>query len=185
MTRKVFFKKCELKSKKGFMSFNIVMMIPRFIFLTIVILAVVLLIRSFVISRIDVKDIESDLFVERAMFSPSGFNHYDSGINRVYPGVIDLHKFNELSLSRSIVYASSQVLAANISLYKDAGGSLKLIKHFYYNENWYQNWYPRTVRQLPGPGGVQLKEYMIPAVIKDNEDYIKGFVEFKVIIPNN
>jgi len=172
-------------SKKGLISFNMVMMIPRFIFLTIVILAIVLLVRSFVISKIDVKDIESDLFVQRALLSTSGINYYDSDIQRSYPGVVDTSKFNADTFAESMAYSSSQVLAANITLYKDDYARGKAVKSFYYNEKWYINWYPRTIKQLPGPGSVILKTYIQPIVIKDKDENYPGFVEFKVILPNS
>ena len=169
------------KSKKG-IAFNVTMMIPRFIFLVVVSLAIVVMVRSFVITNIDTGGAEAKIFAERVMYSSSALAYYDEDIDRVYPGVVDMGNFVESRLENSIKYPNPRVLAANITLYDK--NQRRVMESVYYNEVWYKNWYPKAVSGVSGSGGVGTIEITKPVIYKNSTSENMGFLVFEVLMPN-
>ena len=171
-------------NKKAQTSFNVTMMIPRFVFLAIALLAIVLLVRSYVVTNIDVQETTAELFIQRTLMSPNALSYVDSETGRAYPGIVDPANFNESRLKKAIYYENSQILAANITLYEEEYEHGRQTESCYYNKEWYLNWYPRTIRSVSGSGSVSSRQYIKPVIIKKNSGSYKGFVEFNVIMPN-
>ena len=80
-------------NKKGTISEEVVLFIPRMLFIMVVVFAFVLLVKTLLVTKIDVQQLESDIFISRFMMSPNASAYYDSKIERAYPGIIDLNKF--------------------------------------------------------------------------------------------
>jgi len=51
---------------------------------------------------IDTKVAEAGVFTQRIVYSPNGLSYHDPLSNKVYPGIIDLEKFNNPILDKSI-----------------------------------------------------------------------------------
>jgi len=111
----------NITNKKGNMTFNMVNMIPRLIFLVIVLLSVVLLISVFLNIIVDVNYQEADLMSLNLIYSPQGISYFDPNLNRVIPGVIDKEEFMsnkiETRLNNSFSYGEkNKHIAAQIKL---------------------------------------------------------------------
>ena len=68
-----------------------------------------------IISRIP-SDIENYLTIQRFFSSPECFALYDQSIGRSYPFVIDINKFNQLSLNRCYDAENTLVKAFRLTL---------------------------------------------------------------------
>ncbi len=143
--------------KKGSMTFNMIMMIPKLIFLTIVLLSVVILVSLFMTMSPGVNYKESDLFTLELLYSPHGISYYDTDLNRVLPGVIDeqelMRDTTEERLHSSFYFGEpNEHISARIRfLDKD----YNIFKTIYYNQGegktyGFKFWEPLAQRQGKG-----------------------------------
>jgi hypothetical protein len=172
------------KNKKA-TTFQILMMIPRMIFLVIVMFSIIFLINSYIVKSIQIFDAEADLFTLNTFYVVS---EVDSNIDRIQTGIINLQDFKsgkiEKKLNQSISYGDdNRKIAANITL-KD--GNMNEISSFIYNPDRYDGWYTKSkARWNNGPGGVQDKTNNIYVLINNGNTLEEGFLELKIIIPNS
>ncbi|MBT5022088.1 hypothetical protein HON01_04645, partial [Candidatus Woesearchaeota archaeon] len=82
-------------NKKGILSFNILVMIPRIVFMIIVFVCIIALVRLFIVSYYDVDPLIADVFTHSLVYSPGGVSTHDPLSGRVYPGIIDGVQFSE------------------------------------------------------------------------------------------
>ena len=161
--------KIKMNNKRSLISGEVIMFIPQIIFLIAVLFAFVILVKSLVVTAIDVRPVDASILVERMLFSRNGISYYDEGIGRLYPGIIDLGKFKEISgqtdrsytleedarsdLDEEVIsYGSdSFLIAANLTLTLEGGERISA----YYNKKWFDRWKPRTIISLCGPGAVR------------------------------
>lgn len=95
-----------MKGKKGLAAHDMIMFIPKFIFLILVMICVIFLVKIFIVNNIDVRYAESMLIVERVTNSPTGITYYDEELMRPHPGVIDLKKFSNENIGKVIELGS-------------------------------------------------------------------------------
>ena len=86
-----------MNSKKGQISEEVLLSIPRIIFLIAILFAVVLLVKVFIITTVDISQIEANILISRLLYSKDGLSFYDESVNRLYPGIVDINKFKQLS----------------------------------------------------------------------------------------
>ena len=165
---------------------EMVFFIPRILFLTAVLFAVVILIKIFIIGIIDVREAESAILVNRLLYTKNGLSYYDEDLNRIYPGIIDLNSFNELSLNNPnrfdntiISYGSDNpIISAKITLKQE--GRRDLIA--FYNKNRYDKWEPRVLVTVKGgAGSVKSFNDRKYVLVKDGETLTQALLEFKII----
>ncbi|MBI2141358.1 hypothetical protein HYU16_02945 [Candidatus Woesearchaeota archaeon] len=87
------------RSKRGLaISDKMLLWIPRFIFTVIVVGLTFYIILSFIITKTNVSEAESNILTDVAYYSGDGFSFVDKDTNRVYAGVIDGSKFSDAQL---------------------------------------------------------------------------------------
>ncbi len=169
-------------NKKAQISHTVLKSILWFFFLIVVLLSIVFLVRGYITVVIDTKDIEADLFYNEVLFTKGGISYYDTIIDRVYPGIIDINKFNDDVFSKSISYGSTNYfISANLSLISPDG---KEIGSFIYNEEWYKKWKPLTKRYLPGPGSATKIQKQSYVLVRQKEGIIPAILYAEIIYPN-
>ena len=67
----------KLGKKRGVISGEVVFMIPKLIFLTAVLFAVVILVKLFIITTTDIRRVESDILISRLLYSPNGLSYFE------------------------------------------------------------------------------------------------------------
>lgn len=172
------------KSKKGEISGELILFIPRVIFLIAVLFAVVILMKTFLVTTIDVRKVESDVLVNRILYSKNGLSYYDKEIGRVYHGIIDLSKFNQFKENRVLDTASinygkdNPIIAAKIILKQKGKNDLEL----FYNKDRYDKWEPRALSTVTGGAG-SVKSFIVKknVLIKDDEKLYQGLIEFQIL----
>jgi len=172
--------------KKGVV-FNVLMWFFKIFFLVIVLFTLILLIRSFIVTELNVFNAESDIFIQRIMLSRDSISYYDVDIDRVYPGIIDLDKFTSATIDKvlndSVYYGTeNKKIAASFTL-KDESDNV--IKSITYNPDYFSRWKEMYEAQwMNGPGGVGAKAKRFEVLIKGTE-LKRGFLEIVVILPNS
>ena len=153
--------------------------IPRFVLLILIILAVVFLVRFFVISRIDTFETESTIIIDRILYSPTGIIYYDREINRPHPGIINVTKLKTEVLENSLLMPNNQYFAVRLTL-KDMEDNL--VMEAYANKIWYERWLPRV--DYPGAGGTRMKNKEVYVLYKEKGLTKPGILKISVIIPS-
>jgi hypothetical protein len=173
------------KSAKKAVAFEIMTMIPRIIFLVIVMFSIIFLIRSAIIYHFRTFDIEANIFTVSALNSLS---EVDPETGMLNPGTINLSDFisgkSETLLEKQINYGSdNRKIAAKITL-KDI--NKKGLGTLTYNKDYYAEWEVKA-RALwnRGPGGVTDKINSMYVLIHNGTKIIGGYLEFYIIIPNS
>jgi hypothetical protein len=170
--------------KKGMTSFEMVTYIFRIIFLVIVISAILILVRTYIVISVDTFDAESELIYNRFIYSVNGISYYDHEINRLYPGVIDIKRFNSSILDKAVDFGEYPHVGAEFTL-KDERGIIK--KTAIYNEDFYDEKIKLfDAGYIRGAGGVKALKKENYVVYKDEDGKTKqGFLEVEIVIPNS
>ena len=176
----------KIKNKKGFIAEEMIFFIPRILYLTAVLFATVILIKVFIIGAIDVREIESNILINRLIYSKDGLSYYDKDLNRIYPGIIELRKFNEMSssnpntLDNSIISygADNPIISAKIILRQEGKNDIVV----YYNKNGYDKWEPRILTTVKGgagsPKSIKEQKYVL---VKEEDKMTPAILEFNVV----
>lgn len=158
-------------------SYETIIWTVRYFILAGVMLTILAIVSSILILNINVQDIESEVFINRVVYSEN-INYVDEN-NCLHSGMIDMNKFYSINLKKEFVYPVERVMAAKITLYKpdkDNGEDI------YYNKDQYLEWEPLV--GIPGKGGVSFLQRNVSVLIKEKDELKNGFLEFNVIIPN-
>jgi hypothetical protein len=75
---------------------------------------------SFIVNNLDTTTVENELLVQRFLYSPDGFTYIDSDTLRVYPGYIDMKKFNSTYAEQALKF-SDTFFSAKFTLTFDDG----------------------------------------------------------------
>jgi hypothetical protein len=169
--------------KRGIFAFNLVIWIVRIITLVFVLIACVILVRMFLLNKIDVKDVQAEIMVGGLLYSQGGVGYYDSLTGRNYPEIIDLSQLDSAEIDRALYYPDNKLITARISVL-DADKNDVFV--YYYNKKWWDNWEPLLKLSLPGIGGVTKYERTLPVIYQDSKNGIRpkmGYVKYEVVQP--
>jgi len=169
-----------IKTKKAAVSFHLLQTIPRMIFLIIVLFSVMLLVRQYVVDKLNVQNLQAEVFIDRFLYSPSGIIYYDAELKQYVPGTIDINKFNDEHINSFINYDSPTFISANISLFDLKGN---VVKSAAYNKEKYKDWLPIAKTQRTGPGG--FKRITKSIIVNYNAGKNSGILRFDVLQPGN
>jgi hypothetical protein len=191
-------KSSQMKTEKAFgsradLSFNTLNFVIRLAFLVAITFFIFFMVRSQIITNVDVTDAESQIFVQRLLYAKDGVSYYDATLGRLYPGVIKLDTFNQDYFERNVQDAfyygdDNRIIGAKLSLF-EADGS-KIASRDYvveYNKDFYDEkevLYMAGEGFLKGRGGVTGTTMKIPVIILDKEAERGGLLEVVVIMQN-
>jgi len=175
-----------IKNKRSIISGEMIMAIPQIIFLIAVLFAFVVLIKVFIITQIDVRQVDANIFINRVLLSKGAISHYDGRIGRIYPGVVSLERFQEISSANPnaldgeiISYGTDNpILAAKMTLRRE--GYADIIA--YYNKEKFDRWEPKVLSGVEGgPGSVKAFERQMYVLVKDGDTLSRGMLDFFII----
>ena len=174
-----------MTDKRGVSNFEMLMWIPRIIFIIFIMFAIIFLVRTYVATVIDTSAIKANLFSNRIIYSANGISYYDESINRVYPGIIDSKKFSSADfLDKAVYYGEkNREIGAKIVL-KDLDEGKESV--LFYNQLFFKEQKKLVDSGLTeGPGGSRgyIKKYNI-LIIKGNS-LEKGELAIDIVIPNS
>lgn len=161
--------------------------IPKIILIGIVFIVTVLIVNRYVLSKVDIQELEASLLIDRIIYSKNCFSYYDENLRRPFPGIIDLNKFTSENLDSCIFYDyDSEGKTKNI--YTSAKLTLKNLEteektSIYHNEDWYSNWFPLV--GIRGAGGTKMYQESNYVLIQTENGLQRGKLDYYVIIPNS
>jgi len=187
----------KMNNKRAVISGEVIMVIPRILFLVAILFAVIILIKILIITTIDIREVESSILVNRLLFSKEVI-YYDKNIERLYPGIIDLEKFTELSNkefntldTHALAYGpydptanppigppDNPIIAAKITLIRKNVPDIVV----YYNKERYDRWEPRLLPGVRGGAG-SFKEFKDKkyVFVKDVSGLSPAILDFFII----
>jgi hypothetical protein len=167
-------------NKKGAVE-EILEYFPDIILTIIVMTSIFLMVNLFLNQKLEVQNLQKEVFVGRVLYSPDSIMRTDNLTGKVYPGMIELEKFSNKTLEDSIKYSYERQLASKMTLYDVEGG---IVKTVYYNSEWYNRFKPLADSNLGGVGGIKKYSKKIPINYIDKEKIISpGMLDIEVLIP--
>jgi hypothetical protein len=156
-------------------------MIPYILLTVLVMAGVFFLMNMFTNLSIEIKPVQREVFFYRTLYAPHSIMFTDEKTGVVYPGVIDMNKFNTSVLDESARYVYDRQIAAKLTLFDL---EMKEIKTIYYNENWFERLYPLAKARLIGKSSASLSLKLVPVIFKDGDVQRDGWLRVEIIIPN-
>lgn len=185
-------RKKRLLNRHGMGPITTIMWIPKILFLIIVFIVTIILIRKFLVTGIDVFQPEASTLMNSFLYSPHGLSYRDPGTGRVYPGIIDLEKFNAettaASLDRAFNFGKeNKHVAAQFRLKSMVTAEEKVV---YYNQEKYEYWSTLAKAfgdgSYVGPGGAREKKQQLYVLARAKDGNLeRKILEISVVIPND
>jgi len=166
----------SLRISKKAISFQLTDWLPKIILLVIVFVFTVFIVESFYRFELNVESIRSEVLAYN-LFVSDKLNYYDEEINRLYIGIIDKNKFDNLDLSE-YSYGKKRYYSAKLTLLNLDDPNEVIEK--YYNKEEYENWIPLSFDKTKYY--VLYKEYYV--FIKDQGKTSRGKLSIELITPN-
>ncbi|MBU0461859.1 MAG: hypothetical protein KJ574_04710 [Nanoarchaeota archaeon] len=171
------------------MSFSMIMMIVRIVFLVIALLAVVVIINIAMNMNLESKQTEAALLIGRIFHSPEGISYVDQITGRVSTGVIDLDNVNDTRLDNGMYIRANNRISAKIEIYKKKEPwGYDFVKDAKFNRDIYDVHSPmaQAWSNAGGIGGIAVYKKKYPVVIlMPDGSYEFGKVQFTVLIPKS
>lgn len=179
--------KLSSNAKKGFAAENFLFIFYRFIIVCMVAFALLILVRTYIVTQIDIQETHAELFIEELILSKNGVSYYDPTILRTYPGIISANAFTngetEQRINSAFSYGEQQRIAAELQLMK---GDETLIGTIHYNKEWYDRWIVLAETGWIGKGGSTVyEEKKQILLLYDDGTKESGTLLIKVVMPNS
>jgi len=154
--------------------------IPKIIFVTIVTVVVIFLVALFNQKNVSAEDLRAEIFAQRIK---SSLAYYDEEIDRVYPGVMDLVKFNDNDKENNkalaqTIYTSADVdfISAKLVL-KDLDDNSQHTT--YYKKKTFDKWVPFSFDKSKF---LKLNKQRL-VLIKKQNGFSPGRLQIEIITP--
>jgi hypothetical protein len=186
-------------NKKAQFTDMVISYIPKMIAIGIVFITIVFFVNRFILTKLDVQDIEASLLTDRMIYSKNCISYVDESISRPYPGIIDYDKFKSENLNKCIFYGGEdkEILSedcSDISEFKNKFSSAKVeLKYIenskeetvtiYHNKCFYDAWLP--LAGISGPGGTKSYKESNYVLIRKSGKLLPGKISFDMILPNS
>lgn len=160
----------------------------RFVIVCLVALAMIILVKTYIVTEINIQQTQVDLFVYNMLNMKQGVSYYDETLQRAYPGIIAQTDFEhpsalELRLDEQMAYNESAIIAAELILFSADDIPIGTAV---YNKEWYERWIVLARTFWKGKGSTT--DYMInkTILIRDNAGMLsQGVLQFHVVMPNS
>jgi hypothetical protein len=152
-----------LSSKKG-ISDTLLFAVRLFVIIPILILLNIYA-NSFIIGKLDTSKIESEILMERFLYSPESFVYKDTALSRPYIGYIDISKFNEDATSKLIIQEYPFMSAKFTLDYRDGTKEVT-----YYNERHYTMY--SSMSSFSSTVEKQQRKYFVKVINSTKYNYI-------------
>ncbi|MBI5390645.1 hypothetical protein HZB02_04095 [Candidatus Woesearchaeota archaeon] len=171
-------------NNKGSILADMTQFIPRFIFLVIAVVCLVVFIKGFIVVNVNVQDAEEMVLTNRLLFSPTAISYEDEF--RSYPGTIDLPRFTSEHLEKSTSYTNSNTFAMKLELLKTNGKDpYPNSNTAYLHQTTYDKLEPLARTKLPGSGSAKLYERRMYVTVKGENRYQQAVLKITTVIANS
>lgn len=154
----------------------------RFIIVCFVAIAMVLLVKTYIVTNIDIQETHANLFMYNVLNVKEGISYYDAETQRAYPGIISLDSF-QTNIDERMDYGNHALIAAKFELVDTAGNTLGTA---YYNKEWYERWIVLAEASLLGFGSATEYPAKKTVLIRNNDGTMKqGILQMSIVMPNS
>ncbi len=174
--------------KKGFIDTTWIFLFYRFIVVLAVAIAMVILVKTYIATEIDIQKTHADLFVHNLLNAKDGLSYYDPTIDRVYPNIISLTAFQDTTtleekLMERMDYGEHPLIAAELQLFTSEGEALGAV---YYNKEWYERWIVLARVFWKGAGSTTAYAENKTVLLRSDAGTLKqGILQLIVVMPNS
>lgn len=160
--------------------------LPRIAVIVILIFIVHGLVSIGIKNEVDIFDAESEMIIQRLMYSRDSFTYHDADIDRLYPGMLELDKFTEQTLYSMFNPAGDDghlALRLTLAIWTKSGQQSD-VKQIYLNKENFDKWIVLT--GFLGRGGKKLRTetFQVTALGQNNQKFI-GDLKIEVVMPND
>jgi hypothetical protein len=170
-----------MKNKKGVGAEEWLEQIPKIILTVIVMAGIFVLISIFVNVKVDVRPVQREVLFNRLLYQPNSIMLTDDFTGQVYPGIIDMDKFNNETLDNSIKYFYERQIAAKLELYDS---EKNLVQTAYLNSVWFNRMEPLARAKVGGASSGVIKSRTVPVSYKQGTVLQPGYLKIEVLTPN-
>jgi len=168
------------KKAQTAMTVNEGLLIVRLLFMVFVAVSIVFLVFKFVALSVDVKEAEGNILINRLISSPGCLAYTDRELNRSYPGIIEMDRFNASYLDSCAYFGeSNDFAAAKLTLVTLGTGRTNST---YYNEDGYVLLYPKA--GLEGSGGARQFEESRYVLLMEGSSLKRAILTVQLVLPN-
>ncbi len=172
----------KIMNKKAIIDETWLFLFYRFIIVCIVALAMVMLVKTYIVTNINIQETHAELFMYELLNMKEGISYYDTELKRVYPGIIPVSSFAS-NIDEKFSYGNHTLIAAELQLFTITGENKGIM---YYNKEWYERWIILVKTSWTGPGAAT--EYLKnTTVLIQNENSTRepGILQFSIVMPNS
>lgn len=154
----------------------------RSIIVCFVALAMVLLVKTYIVTNIEIQKTHANLFMYNVLNVKEGISYYDAEIQRAYPGIISIDSF-QTDLNKRMAYGDHTLIAAQLDLFDADGNTLGTT---YYNKEWYERWIVLARASFLGRGAATEYPAKKTVLIRNNDGTMKqGILHMSIVMPNS
>lgn len=160
----------------------------RFVVVCLVALAMVILVKTYIVAKIDIQQTQADLFIFNILNEKDGLSYYDSSIDRVFVGTIPVTDFEnpaalEERLNQRMDFGEHTLIAAQLTLFDQSGKTFGIA---YYNKEWYDRWIVVARTFWKGSGSAsEFSENKTVLLLYSDKTTAPGILQFSVVMPNS
>ncbi len=159
----------------------------RFVIVCLVAIAMVILVKMYIVTEIDVQQTQVDLFTSNMLNMKQGVSYYDEILQRAYPGIILKSDFEnsadlETRLNEQMDYGEYDIIAAELTLFDAEQNKIGTVV---YNSEWYERWITLAQTFWSGKGSATDHFINKTVLIKEDAMLSSGILQFHVVMPNS
>lgn len=174
----------EKARKKGAVE-NWIEQLPYIILTAITLVLVYVLIDMLIRSGVDVKAVQAEVGFYRIVYSPNAITYQDNFTGAVYPGVIDLRRFNDTTIDALMKYSYDKQLCARFRIMKMQNTKWVLEQEAYFNRVWFERLEPLASAGIIGLGSAQKFTKVMPVSYIKDGSLIQGYLQADFILPRS
>lgn len=183
-----FIKNSLLKKRNAQIDTTWLFVFFRFIVVGVVGIAMVVLVKTYIVAQIDIQQAQSDLFIYNILNEKQGLSYYDERIDRTFVGTIAVAEFQnpvelEQRLNERMNFGEHTLIAAQLTLFNLSGKDLGTA---YYNKEWYERWITVARTFWKGSGSAtEFSENKTVLLFYSDKTTAPGILQFSVVMPNS
>ncbi|MFH0870027.1 MAG: hypothetical protein V1866_03140 [archaeon] len=172
------------KTRRGTVE-NWIEQLPYIILTGVTLILIYVLIDMLIKTGVDVKPIQAEVGFYRILYSPNAITYQDNLTGAVYPGVIDLLKFNDTTIDALMKYSYEKQLCARFRIMKMQNGKWVLEKEAYFSKVWFERLEPLASAGIIGLGSAQKFTKIMPIDYIKDGSLMQGFLQADFILPRS
>jgi len=152
--------------------------------MTVALLAFFLLINYYINNKLETNMLQAETIANRILYSDA-IMYSDENTFRVYPGIVDLKKFNDDNIKNYIQYTNERHVGIKMKiLNKNPDKTKQFVAEAYVNKDNYDNL--KQLLGIPGQGSATMHVRSYPITYIDIDDnYNYGQLVIEIIVPNS